>query len=46
MCNCLLSVEWALGFLTGEQRIQGLCVQPGEGLSSGEDVEQQQPCQI
>lgn len=29
----------------GEQHVQSLCLQPGERMSSGEDLEQQ-PCEI
>lgn len=39
-------LERALGVcFAGEQHVQSLCLQPGEGMSSGEDLEQQ-PCEI
>lgn len=37
---CCWCVERALWVFAGQQYIQSLCVQPGEGMSSGEDIEQ------
>lgn len=47
MCVCCAAGVWngPCGVFAGEQYIQSLCVQPGEGMSSWEDIEQQS-CEI
>lgn len=44
-CCARLSEHALWVCVAGEQHIQSLCLQPGEGMSSGEELEQQ-PCEI